>query len=143
MAMTLLQDEDREEVGKQLAELTNPVRMIMFTQEMECDFCANTRDLVEEVASLSDKVEPVICDFVADKDEVDEYQIDKIPAIAIVGEKDYGVRFYGMPSGYEFVSLIEALKMVSSGQSGLSGATKEALAGIDQAVHFQVFVTPT
>lgn len=141
--MTLLRDEDREEVGKQLAELTNPVRLIMFTQAMECDFCANTRELVEEVAPLSDMVEAVICDFVADKDQVDEYGIDKIPAIAVVGEKDYGVRFYGMPSGYEFVSLIEALKMVSSGQSSLSDVTKEALAEIDQTVHFQVFVTPT
>ena len=141
--MPLLKDKDREEVAKQLATLTSPVRMIMFTQEMECSFCANTRELVEEVAPLSDKVEAVICDFVADKDEVDEYGIDKIPAIAVVGEKDYGVRIYGMPSGYEFVSLIEALKMVSSGQSGLSNATKEALAEIDQAVHFQVFVTPT
>ena len=141
--MTLLRDEDREEVGKQLAELTNPVRLIMFTQAMECDFCANTRGLVEEVAPLSDMVEAVICDFVADKDQVDEYGIDKIPAIAVVGEKDYGVRFYGMPSGYEFASLIEALKMVSSGQSSLSDVTKEALAEIDQTVHFQVFVTPT
>jgi glutaredoxin-like protein len=143
MAMTLLKDEDREEVGKQLAVLTNPVQLIMFTQAMECDFCANTRRLVQEVAPLSDKLEAVICDFVADKDEVDQYGIDKIPAIAVVGEKDYGIRFYGMPSGYEFVSLIEALKMVSLGQSDLSDATKEALAEIDQAVHFQVFVTPT
>jgi len=141
--MSLLQDEDREEVGKQLAGLTNPVQLIMFTQAMECDFCANTRGLVEEVASLSNTVEAVICDFVSDTDEVAEYQIDKIPAIAVVGEKDYGVRFYGMPSGYEFVSLIEALKMVSSGQSGLSDATKAALAEIDRAAHFQVFVTPT
>ena len=52
--MPLLKDEDREEVGKQLATLTSPVRMIMFTQAMECDFCANTRRLVEEVAPLSE-----------------------------------------------------------------------------------------
>ena len=115
----------------------------MFTQDFECDFCVETRELVEEIASLSDEVDAVIYDFASDSDEVDRYGIDKIPAIAVVGEKDYGVRFYGIPSGYEFVSLIEAIKMVASGQSELSDATKKALARLDEPVHFQVFVTPT
>ncbi len=141
--MPMLRDEDRKEVGKQLAELVSPVRLLMFTQNLECDFCAETHELVEELASLSDKVEAEIYDFATDKDEVDEYGIDKIPAIAVVGERDYGVRFYGIPSGYEFVSLIEAIKAVSSGQSRLCEATRKALAGIDEAIHFQVFVTPT
>jgi alkyl hydroperoxide reductase subunit AhpF len=115
----------------------------MFTQALECDFCEETRELVEELASLSDQVNAVIYDFVADKDKAEEYAIDKIPAIAVLGERDYGVRIYGIPAGYEFTSLIEAIKTVSAGQSGLSEATKEALAQIEQPVHFQVFVTPT
>ena len=141
--MPMLKDEDREEVRKQLMGLASPVRLVMFSQDSECDFCAETRELVEEIASLSDEVDAVIYDFATDRDEVDRYGIDKIPAIAVVGEKDYGVRFYGIPSGYEFVSLIEAIRMVASGQSGLSDATKEALAQLDEPVHFQVFVTPT
>jgi glutaredoxin-like protein len=141
--MPMLKDEDKKEVAKQLVELVNPVRLLMFTQEFECNYCAETRELVQELASLSDKVNAEIYDFVTDKDEVDEYGIDKIPAIAVVGEADYGVRFYGIPSGYEFVSLIEAIKAVSSGQSRLSEATRKALAGIDEAIHLQVFVTPT
>ncbi len=141
--MSMLKDEDREQVRKHLEELVNPVKLVMFTQTIECDFCAETRDLAEEVASLSDKVEAVIYNFVTDKDEADDYGVDKIPAIAVIGEKDYGVRFYGIPAGYEFASLIEAIKNVSTGESGLSDATKEALAQIDEPVHFQVFVTPT
>jgi glutaredoxin-like protein len=141
--MTLLRDEDREQVRKQLEELPSPVRVIMFTQTLECEFCAETRDLVEEVASLSDMVEALIYNFVTDSDKADEYRVDKVPAIAIVGAEDYGVRFYGIPAGYEFASLIEAVKIVSSGESGLSEATKEALAQIEEPVHFQVFVTPT
>ena len=141
--MPMLKDGDREEVRKQLVGLASPARLVMFTQDFECDFCVETRELVEEIASLSDEVDAVIYDFASDSDEVDRYGIDKIPAIAVVGEKDYGVRFYGIPSGYEFVSLIEAIKMVASGQSELSDATKEALAQLDEPVHFQVFVTPT
>lgn len=141
--MPMLKDETRKEVSERLAGLTGPVRLVMFTQEFECDLCAETRELVEEIASLSDKVEAVICDFADDKTEVDAYGIDKIPAIAVVGEKDYGVRFCGIPSGYEFVSFMEAIKMVSSGRSELSEVTREALAKISDPVHLQVFVTPT
>ena len=139
----MLKDEDKEQVRKQLGGLVNPVRLIMFTQTIECEFCAETRDLVEEVASLSGEVEAVIYNFITDKDKADEYGVDKVPAIAIIGERDYGVRFYGIPSGYEFVSLLEAIKTVSTAESGLSEATKEALAEIGEPVHFQVFVTPT
>lgn len=141
--MTMLKDEDREEVRKQLEGLANSVQLVMFTQTIECEFCEDTRALVEEVASLADKLEAVIYNFITDGDKAEEYGVDKIPAIAVVGERDYGVRLYGIPAGYEFAALIEAIKTVSSGQSGLSDATKESLAGIDEPVHFQVFVTPT
>lgn len=141
--MPMLKDEDKEQVRKQLEDLVSPVQLIMFTQTIECEFCAETRDLVEEVASLSGEVEALIYNFITEKDKADEYGVDKVPAIAVVGERDYGVRFYGIPSGYEFVSLLEAIKTVATGESGLSEATKEALAEIGEPVHFQVFVTPT
>jgi glutaredoxin-like protein len=141
--MSMLKDADKEQVQEQFEELVNPVQLIMFTQTIECEFCAETRDLVEEVTALSEKVEAVVYNFVTDKDKADDYGVDKIPAIAVIGEKDYGVRLYGIPAGYEFTSLIEAIKTVSTGKSGLSDATKEALADIDEPVQFQVFVTPT
>ncbi|HIC95104.1 TPA: glutaredoxin [Candidatus Bipolaricaulota bacterium] len=83
--------------------------------------------------------------FALDKEAVERYKIDKIPAIAVVGpgEKDYGVRFYGVPGGYEFGSLIEAIKAVAAGESGLTSQTKEALKGLKRPVHLQVFVTLT
>jgi glutaredoxin-like protein len=141
--MSMLKEKDKEEVSKQLAELPGPVQLVMFTQTIECEFCEETRDLVEEVASLSDNVEAVIYNFVTDKDKAEDYGVDKIPAIAVVGERDFGVRFYGIPAGYEFASLIEAIKAVSAGQAELSETTREALEQIDEPVHLQVFVTPT
>jgi glutaredoxin-like protein len=59
------------------------------------------------------------------------------------GERDYGIRFYGIPSGYEFSSIIEDIVDVSRGDSGLQPATREALAAVSEPVHFQVFITPT
>jgi glutaredoxin-like protein len=82
-------------------------------------------------------------DFSLDKEVVERYEVDKIPAIAVEGEKDYGVRFYGVSAGYEFSSFIEAIKSVSAGDSGLAPKTREALAGLKDPLHLQVFVTPT
>jgi glutaredoxin-like protein len=140
----LLQDEDKEVVKTRFQEeLVNLVRLVNFTQALECGFCAETRQLVEEVAALSDKIELEVYNFAIDKEKVEEYGVDKIPAIAILGEKDYGVRYYGIPSGYEFSSLVEDIIDVSKGEVELLPATKEALAGITEPLHFQVFVTPT
>ena len=147
--MPLISEKDAEFLRKEFeTNLDAPVKLVMFTQEMECQFCAETRQIVEEVAALSDKVSAEIYDFVADKEKVELYRIDKIPAIAVVRaadgeERDYGVRFYGIPSGYEFTSVIEDIVDVSRGDSGLQPRSKEAVAGITEPVHFQVFVTPT
>ena len=141
--MPLLNDEIAGQVKEQLADLTGPVQMIMFTQEFECEYCAETRQLVEEVAELSDQLTAEIYNFVTDKEKADELGIDKIPAIAIVGAKDYGVRFYGIPAGYEFTSLLHAIQTVASGESELSPEGQQVLAELTEPVHLQVFITPT
>jgi len=147
--MPLISAKDAEQLRQEFdAQLESPVKLIMFTQTVECQYCAETRQIVEEVAALSDKVTAEIYNFVTDKAVADLYRIDKIPAIAIVRaengeEKDYGIRFYGIPSGYEFTSIVEDIFDVSKGESGLQPRSKEAVAGITQPVHLQVFVTPT
>jgi glutaredoxin-like protein len=141
--MPLLNDEIAGQVKEQLADLAGPVQMIMFTQEFECQFCAETRQLVEEVAGLSDQLTAEIYNFVTDREKADELGIDKIPAIAVVGAEDYGVRFYGIPAGYEFTSLIHAIRTVADGKPELSEEGQQILAGLTEPVHMQVFITPT
>lgn len=115
----------------------------MFTQELECQFCRETRQLVQELASLNDKIEVEIHDFVANSEKAREYGIDKVPAVAIVGERDYGIRFYGFPYGYEFQSLIQSVVMVSRRKTDLLEPTKAKLKAIDKPIHIQVIVTLT
>lgn len=141
--MPLLDSEIAEQVKQELADLAGPVRLVMFTQEFECQYCAETRQLVEEIAALSDRLAAEIYNFVTDKEKAEELGIDKIPAIAIIGTEDYGVRFYGIPSGYEFTSLLHAIKLVAAGKPELSEGGMKALAEVTEPVHIQVFVTPT
>lgn len=145
--MSLLKEKDRQQLAKEFEALQNPVKILMFTQDKECQYCRETRSIIEEVAALSDKISFEVLDFVADKEAVTQYGIDKIPATVIMrgGEtpKDYGIRYYGIPSGYEFSSLVEDILMVSLGDSGLSAETKLLLSKLTQPLHLQVFVTPT
>jgi alkyl hydroperoxide reductase subunit AhpF len=150
-AMPLLDERVQKQVRSALSGVKHPVKLLMFTQgdggALECDYCSETRNLVEEVGGLSDKIEVEIRDFQRDAELAARYGVDKIPAIVMLGggenPKDHGIRFYGIPSGYEFSSFIEGLRTIGTGESGLSAHTLETIAGITRPVHIQVFVTPT
>jgi glutaredoxin-like protein len=149
--MPLLDDRVRKQVQSALGGLERPVRMVMFTQgeggALECQYCTETRELAEEVASLSDKLSVEVKDFQADEALAKAYGVDKIPALVLAADgtapASARVRFYGIPAGYEFSSLLEDLRMVSSGKHGLSDETMAAIAQLKEPVHIQVFVTPT
>jgi glutaredoxin-like protein len=140
----MIPNEHKQHVREELKKsLQGYVRLIVFTQETECQFCKQTRELAEEVATLSEKIKAEVYEFLKDSEKAKEYQIDKVPAIAVVGEKDYGIRIYGIPYGYEFNAFIEAIINVSKGATDLSEETKRKLKSIDRPVHIQVFVTLT
>jgi glutaredoxin-like protein len=142
--MGLIPDEHKEHLRSELGEkLVNPVKIMMFTQEFECPFCLETRQLTQELATLNDKIRVEVYDFVADSEKAKEYNIDKVPAIAIMGEKDYGIRFYGLPYGYEFQTLMSSLMAASVGKTDLAEETKTKLREIKTPIYIKVFVTLT
>lgn len=141
--MALISDRDRRKIQGLLADLAGPVRLVNFTQELACDYCRETEELVREVSELSDRIAVDVYNFQLDKDQVAKYRIDKIPAVVVEGARDYGIRFYGIPLGYEFSAFLGAIKDVGQGTTGLAPETKAALAAIQQPLHLQVYVTPT
>ena len=141
--MTMLSERDREAVRKRLQGLAKPVQLVNFTQQLECQFCRETRTLLEEVSALSDKVSLEVYNFQTDRNKRDEFGVDKIPATLIMSDQDHGIRYYGIPSGYEFASLLDTMLLVSQGDSGLSAATRRRLAEVAKPLHLEVFVTPT
>ncbi|MBE0518151.1 MAG: thioredoxin family protein [Thermoplasmata archaeon] len=142
--MTMMKDKEREFLTKEFSQkLVDEVRLIVFTQDTPCVYCRETVDLANELADASPKLKVEVYDFIRDQMKAKELRIDKIPAMAVIGRKDYGIRFYGIPSGYEFNSLVGAIMDVSRGESGLSQKSKDSLKGLDQVISIQVFVTPT
>lgn len=126
-----------------LADLAAPVRLLFFTQTFGCDTCVPARRIVDRVASLSEHITVDEFNLVLDKDAVQAYGIRRAPAIAVVGEADTGIRFYGVPEGHELISLVDAVLLVASRDSGLSDESRARLADVDEPLDIQIFVTPT
>lgn len=141
--MGLISEQDRIQLQGILKSLENETKILLFTQEFECQHCTIAREMLEEVSGLSEKISLEVYDFVKDKEHADRYAIDKIPAILLLGSKDYGIRFFGVPAGYEFTTFIEDIISVSKGDSDLPGDVLSSLARIQNPVHIQVLVSPT
>ena len=141
--MGLIGEEVAAEIRQRLNGMAAPVQIVHFTQELNLEYGREAREMLRELAALSDKLTLQVYDFLLDQEKVNEYAVDKVPATAVRNDKDYGIRFYGIPAGYEFSALLDAILDVSKGESGLSPETKEKIGGITQPVHLDVFVTPT
>ena len=141
--MAHISKEDQEYLKKEFSKMTNPVKLVFFTQQFECEYCELTHELLNELSGNSDKIKVEIYEFVKDQEKVKQYDIKRIPAIVVEGAKDYGIRFYGVPAGYEFSTLVEDIIDVSNGTTNLSQETKEELKKLTMPVHIQAFVTPT
>jgi alkyl hydroperoxide reductase subunit AhpF len=142
--LALITDEVASQLKDEFATLANPVRLAVFSQALALPESEQVRRLVEELGALHPQISTESYNFVLDKEKVEGLGIARIPAVAVMGaEKDYGIRLYGVPSGYEFGTLVDAIVDVGSGASGLSDETRTALGQIERPVHLQVFSTPT
>lgn len=151
--MGLLSPADQDKLRAAFAEMTRPVRALFFTQTLECETCVMTRQILDELPALSDKIAIDEINLVLDGERARQYAIDRAPGIALVyrdqtaqpadGLTDSRMRFLGAPSGYEFVSLVQAILLAGGRPSGLSEAQRARLAVVDKPVTMQVFTTPT
>jgi hypothetical protein len=142
--LNLIDDAISVELKKEFEGLTGDVRLAVFSQTLADPGSERTRRLVEELGALSPRLKVESNNFVLDKERVEALRIPRIPSVAVLGaEKDYGIRMFGSLGGYEFGTLIDAIALVSKGESGLGETTREALKGLGKSTTIQVFSTPT
>jgi alkyl hydroperoxide reductase subunit AhpF len=144
----LLNNDITQQIREVFDGLKNPVHLMFFGRVDNCDYCDDTRQLVGEVAAISDLLSIEIYDLDADADLAEKYNVDKAPGLVIAAKEgeqitDFGVRLAGIPSGHEFTSLIQDIVLVSNRDSGLNPQTREFLKGLDKPILLQVHVTPT
>ena len=142
--MPFLNASDEQAVRERFAEMGGPVKLVVFSQSLAAaDLCRENEQLVREVADLSDKLSVETLNLAIDRERAEAYGVDQVPAIVIEGARDYGIRFYGVPSGYEFGNLIDSIIVASTGEPDLSDDTKASLSALAADVDIKVFSTPT
>ena len=150
--MAMIPAKDAQSIRQHFDKhLKGPVTIDYFTQKQsalslplqECMYCRETGELLSEIAALSGQIRLQVHDLVADEAKAKEFGITRIPAFVLSGAAKGKVRFLGIPSGYEFSSVIEDLVDVAKGSTDLSPKAREELAAVKKEVHIQVFGTPT
>src|SRR4051812_22774734 len=146
--MSLISEADQEKLRAAFGEMTSPVRLVFFTQTLDCETCLQTRQILDELPPLSDKISIEEVNLILEGDKAKQYGIDRVPAIALVGGSngnavDSRIRFLGTPAGYDFISLIQAVLLVGGRPAGLTAENRARLAAVATPVTIQVFTTPT
>jgi alkyl hydroperoxide reductase subunit AhpF len=146
--MPLISSSDQERLRESFAEMTRPVRLLFFTQTLDCETCLQTKQILDELPPLSDLITIDEVNLILEGDTAKAYGIDRAPAIAITYEDngvavDTRIRFLGAPAGYEFISLIQAVLLAGGRPPQLSMESRARLAAVDRPVTMQVFTTPT
>ncbi|MBI5745331.1 MAG: thioredoxin family protein [Elusimicrobia bacterium] len=141
--MAFMDQQTSDEVKKRLDALEGEVKLLYFKETVVCQTCLPAEDFYKEVAALSPKVKLEIYNRVLDTEKAAAYGITLSPAAVVEGPKGARVRIYGIPAGYEFVSLLEALKNSVAAATDLQPETLAALAALKAPVNIKVFVTPT
>ena len=187
--MTVIAEKDRGTIRDLLArELDAPVELMLFTRTRsapsvpgrpDCQTCAETRELLEELTGLAEeKLTLTVHDLAADPSTATAYNVRDVPTVVVrrarpggermathvgIGTTDRApapssgeparglssdetpanVRFVGLPSGYEFSTLVADVVDVSKGRTDLSQDGRAAVRAIESPVLIQVFVTPT
>jgi alkyl hydroperoxide reductase subunit AhpF len=147
--MSLLSPADQEKLRESFDEMTNGVRVLFFTQTLDCEPCVQTKRILDELPPLSDKIVVEEVNFILEKDKAAQYGIDRVPALALLTQdgdgttRDTRIRFLGTPSGYEFVSLVQALLLAGGHEPQLTVENKALVAAVTTPTTIQVFSTPT
>jgi alkyl hydroperoxide reductase subunit AhpF len=147
--MALLSPADQQRLRDAFAEMTSPVRLVFFTQTLGCETCPQTRQILDELPPLSDKITIEEANLVLDGDKARQFGIDRVPAVALVAPngdgqvRDSRIRFLGTPAGYEFMSLVQAVLLVGGRPPSLTEENRRKVEAVDRPVTMQVFTTPT
>jgi alkyl hydroperoxide reductase subunit AhpF len=140
----MLNAQAAAEIRQRFEALRDPVRLVVFSQSLTApELCAENEALMREVAALSDRISVEVLNPAIDRERAAAYGITAVPATVVEGARDYGIRFLGVPGGYEFSAFLDAILVASTGEPQLSPETRQALAGLARDAEIKVFSTPT
>jgi glutaredoxin-like protein len=137
-----MDDATKEQVIELFTGIVNDVTVHLFIEEKSCLYCNDVKDMVEQLAELTDKITIVEHKGTLGTGDAKEMGVEHHPAIVLHGKDKYNVKFYGIPAGHEFGALVGSIIDVSLGTAPLPPDVIEDIVSIDKPINIKVFVTP-
>jgi alkyl hydroperoxide reductase subunit AhpF len=150
--MAVLSDVVQEQLRERFKErLSGPVSLQLFTRPgsgrlilpagIGCATCDDAAQLAQELADAApDLIQLQVIDVSAESDA----EVEEVPTLAISPPgQDARIRFMGLPAGFEFATVVDAIERVSREEPGLGAASVDMLSRLEQTAEVMVFVTPT
>jgi hypothetical protein len=141
--MELSRDQSQQVIRETLADLTSPVTLLYYAPDVPSAATRAEQALLEDVARASDHIHLEVLADRWDAAREEAAGIARTPAIVLRSEKDYGIRYYGAPDGYELETFLGLIRAVSDGRSGLSATSRARVGHLSRDLHLQVLVAPT
>lgn len=133
---------DLKNVASKFGGLRNNVKLVFFTQETDCAHCNLARRVFERIASIDGKVEFETHNFATHDQRIGDYGVFAVPALAVIGAEDYGIRYYGYPRGIEIDAFLDDVVYISRGENVLPVAVIEKLRRLKDKTNLKVFFSP-
>ncbi len=144
----ILDDDVLKQVKEAFEKMKEPVQLLYFGNKQNCEYCDETRQLLEEVAAADERIGLSVYEAELDKEVAAKFNVSRVPGLVIAAKEgaqvmDFGIQYSGIPSGHEFATLINDILLVSGRDSGLGEQTRDFLKKLETPLLLQVFVTPS
>lgn len=134
--------KERELIQRALTDLPDVVTIRSYTSDVDSTYSRSERALLEEVAAGSPKITLEILADRWDPEREAQVGIARTPCIVVLGDADHGLRYYGLPDGYELAVFLDTIRAVAGRRSGLSDANVARLRELAAPRHLEVFASP-
>lgn len=132
---------DREVLDNKFKALVNDVKLLLFTRETYCPYCNETGRLLKRLSAINHKIKFDSYNFSINKEKEKEYHVFDVPALAIIGKKDYGIRYYGYPRGNGLKDFIDDIIYISKGESTLKPEVTMKLDQFTKPTQLKIFIS--
>ncbi len=144
MTISLLSEKDYEKVKNRLQQISYPVKLLFFSNHNECEHCKITRNFLHTLLELANSnLDVEFYDILTDAEKAAEHKVEHTPTILVFGSEQYGIRFTGVPGGFEMISFLHALELVGKKQCSLSDETLKKISIISKPIDIKIFITPS
>ncbi len=123
-----------------LADMKQPVRIILFTSDVKCDQCPEAVTTAQAIKKASPKIAMEVYDLTMDRDKTEEFGVKRVPTFIVQAPGGCAVSFCGTLEGVSLVLFLDAVTAASTGRPWFPEKFRDALDRVTTGVSIKVIL---